>query len=79
MGRQQGLSAGLAGVVARELNARGHRTLTAKSVATGIKRSTLDRRLKAEQAFDAEQLARIANAIGWKLSDLVGAGEDAAA
>lgn len=66
----------LAQVVASELNARGHTTLTAKAHATGITRSTLDRRLKGS-AFTVDELGQIATAIGWSVSELVGAAEDA--
>ena len=77
MGQAEQVSVGLSVVVARELNARGHTTLTAKATATNIRRSTLDRRLKG-QPFKVDELAKIANAIGWSMSELAGAAEAAA-
>lgn len=78
MGHQQGLSVDLVDVVAKGLNERGFTTQRARATATGIKASTLDRRLKRQTPFKATELAAIADLFGIKLSDLVGAAEDAA-
>lgn len=72
------VSIGLADVVARELSARGHTTLRARAAATGIKPSTLDRRLQGRRPFKFPELVRVADALGMSLSELAAAAERAA-
>lgn len=72
------VSIGLAAVVARGLSARGHSTLHARAAATGIKPSTLNRRLQGERPFKFPELARVAEVLGMSLAELAAAAEDAA-
>lgn len=44
----------------------------------GIKPSTLNRRLKDKTPFKSTELGQIAEALGIRVSELVGAAEDAA-
>lgn len=78
MGHTDPVSVGLAGVVAKELSARGYTTLRPRAAFVNISPSTLDRRLKATDPFTIPELARVADALGMSLSELAGAAEDAA-
>lgn len=78
MGQIDPVSVGLVDVVAKELTARGYTTLHARADATGIKPSTLNRRLKGEKPFKFPELVKVAAALGMTLAELTVAAEDAA-
>lgn len=78
MEHHQRSSVDLAGVVANHLTALGLTSLRSRAAFVGIKPSTLNRRLNNKQPFKATELAQIADALGMRISELVGAAEDAA-
>jgi DNA-binding Xre family transcriptional regulator len=81
MGQADPVSVGrISDVVASQLTAQGFVTLRDKADATGIKKSTLHRRLSKTnpKPFTAPELFQIAAALGTTVSELVGAAEDAA-
>lgn len=71
-------SVDLAGVVANHLTARGLTSLRSRAAFVGIAPSTLNRRLKDKTPFKSTELGQIADALGIRISELVGAAEDAA-